>query len=77
MSGSCPWSPAWPNCSHGWNKWHTEADTLYGGESPADFFREHLDSRARQVGRTLTQLAAWRPTPARRGRGRARPALGS
>ncbi|MFZ5869505.1 MAG: BREX-2 system adenine-specific DNA-methyltransferase PglX [Actinomycetota bacterium] len=47
-------------------QWHAEPDPFYGGVSPAEFFREQLDTRARQVGRTREQLAAWRPTPARR-----------
>jgi hypothetical protein len=51
-------------------QWHSEPDEFYGGVSPAEFFAEHLDTRARQVGRTVAQLAAWRPTPARRGRAR-------
>ena len=49
-------------------QWHAEPDPFYGGVSPAEFFREQLDTRSRQVGRTREQLAAWRPTPARRGR---------
>lgn len=51
-------------------QWHTERDAFYGGVSAADFFREQLDLRSRQVERTREQLAAWRPDPPRRGRGR-------
>ncbi|MFR9779024.1 BREX-2 system adenine-specific DNA-methyltransferase PglX [Micromonospora sp. MS34] len=51
-------------------QWHTERDAFYGGASAADFFREQLDLRSRQVERTREQLAAWRPAPPRRGRGR-------
>ncbi|WP_433317940.1 BREX-2 system adenine-specific DNA-methyltransferase PglX [Micromonospora chersina] len=51
-------------------QWHTERDAFYGGASAADFFREQLELRSRQVERTREQLAAWRPAPPRRGRGR-------
>jgi hypothetical protein len=51
-------------------QWHAEPDPFYGGISPADFFRQQLDDRAHQVERTVAQLAAWRPAPARRGRAR-------
>jgi hypothetical protein len=51
-------------------QWHPEPDPFYGGVSPADFFAEQLDDRARQVERTVEQLRAWRPAPARRGRAR-------
>jgi hypothetical protein len=51
-------------------QWHTDKEPFYGGVSPAEFFREQLDDRARQVERTREQLAAWRPEPARRGRAR-------
>ena len=34
----------------------------------AAFCREQLTSRAAQVGKTLQELAEWRPAPARRGR---------
>ncbi|MEV4415912.1 BREX-2 system adenine-specific DNA-methyltransferase PglX [Catellatospora sp. NPDC049609] len=51
-------------------QWHTEPDAFYGGASAAEFFREQLDLRSRQVERTREQLAAWRPAPPRRGRGR-------
>jgi len=52
-------------------QWHAEPDPFYGGVSPADFFTEQLDERARQVGCTTQQLRAWRPAaPARRGRAR-------
>ncbi|MGW2395398.1 BREX-2 system adenine-specific DNA-methyltransferase PglX [Kitasatospora sp. NPDC001664] len=48
-------------------QWHIDADPFYGGVSPADFFREQLDLLATQVGKTREQLAAWRPSPTRRG----------
>ncbi len=51
-------------------QWHADPDPFYGGVSPAAFFTEQLDNRARQMGRTREQLAAWRPTPLRRGRAR-------
>jgi Eco57I restriction endonuclease. len=51
-------------------QWHAEPDPFYGGVSPAEFFAEQLGDRARQVERTVEQLRAWRPTPARRGRAR-------
>ncbi|MGH3328671.1 MAG: BREX-2 system adenine-specific DNA-methyltransferase PglX [Streptomycetales bacterium] len=51
-------------------QWHGEPDPFYGGVSAAEFFREQLDQRCGQVGMTRAQLAAWRPTPTRRGRSR-------
>jgi len=48
-------------------QWHGEVDPGYG-VSLAAFCREQLTSRAAQVGKTLKELAAWRPEPARRGR---------
>jgi hypothetical protein len=36
--------------------------------SLAAFCREQLTARAAQVGKTLEELAAWRPEPAARGR---------
>jgi hypothetical protein len=51
-------------------QWHAEPDAFYGGVSPAEFFAEQLDDRARQVERTVEQLRAWRPTPTRHGRAR-------
>ncbi|WP_328423926.1 BREX-2 system adenine-specific DNA-methyltransferase PglX [Micromonospora sp. NBC_00389] len=51
-------------------QWHAEPDAFYGGVSPAEFFREQLADRCRQVERTREQLATWRPAPARRGRAR-------
>jgi hypothetical protein len=49
-------------------QWHADPQPAYGGTSPAAFFAEQLDTRSRQVGCTLDELAAWRPQPARRGR---------
>lgn len=49
-------------------QWHAEADPFYGGVSPAAFFAEQLDLRAHQVGKTVEELAAWRPDRPRRGR---------
>jgi len=51
-------------------QWHAGPDPLYGGISPADYFRTELDTRSRQVGLTPSELASWRPTPTRRGRPR-------
>ena len=48
-------------------QWHAEVDRDYG-VSLAAFCREQLTARAAQVGKTLAELAAWRPEPARRGR---------
>ncbi len=48
-------------------QWHAEVDPDYG-VSLAAFCREQLTARAAQVGKTLPELAAWRPEPARRGR---------
>jgi hypothetical protein len=52
-------------------QWHAEPEALYGGASPAEFFAEQLDLRAKQVGKTIDELKAWRPAPARRGRRKA------
>jgi hypothetical protein len=49
-------------------QWHAGVDPGYG-VSLAAFCREQLTARAAQVGATLAELAAWRPGPARRGRG--------
>lgn len=48
-------------------QWHGEVDPAYG-VSLAAFCREQLTARAAQVGKTLDELAAWRPQPPRRGR---------
>jgi predicted Ser/Thr protein kinase len=48
-------------------QWHGEVDPSYG-VSLAAFCREQLTARAAQVGKTLDELAAWRPTATRRGR---------
>jgi hypothetical protein len=48
-------------------QWHGEVDPEYG-VSMAAFCREQLTVRAAQVGKTLDELAAWRPAPAARGR---------
>ena len=48
-------------------QWHGEVDPDYG-VSLAAFCREQLTARAAQVGRTLEELAGWRPAPAARGR---------
>jgi len=49
------------------DQWHGEVDPDYG-VSMAAFCREQLTARAAQVGKTLEELAAWRPAPAARGR---------
>jgi len=41
-------------------QWHGEVDPAYG-VSLAAFCREQLTARAAQVGKTLPELAAWRP----------------
>ena len=48
-------------------QWHGEVDPDYG-VSLAAFCREQLTARAAQVGKTLEELAEWRPAPAARGR---------
>lgn len=48
-------------------QWHAEVDPAFG-QSPAEFTGQELAQRARQVGRSLEQLAAWRPPAATRGR---------
>ena len=48
-------------------QWHSEVDPDYG-VSLAAFCQEQLDQRAAQVGKTVAELAAWRPAPAGRGR---------
>jgi hypothetical protein len=53
-------------------QWHSEVDPDYG-VSLAAFCQEQLTARAAQVGKTLEELAAWRPAPAARGRRSRRP----
>ncbi len=48
-------------------QWHSELDPTYG-VSLAAFCREQLTTRAAQVGKTLAELAAWRPPAPTRGR---------
>jgi hypothetical protein len=48
-------------------QWHAEIDPRYG-VSLAEFCRQQLAERARQVDQSPEQLAAWRPQPATRGR---------
>lgn len=48
-------------------QWHAEVDPAYG-ISPAVYFREELNRRARQVNRSLDQLHEWRPAAPTRGR---------
>ena len=50
-------------------QWHDEDDPTFG-VNLADYLDEELRNRALQVGRTLQELAAWRPAPATRGRRR-------
>ncbi len=54
------------------DQWHADVDPTYG-VSLADFCRGELTSRRQSAGMTLDQLAAWRPTPTRRGRRTAAP----
>lgn len=49
------------------DQWHADLDPTYG-VSLAAFCREQLTARAAQVGKTLDELAAWRPEQATRGR---------
>jgi hypothetical protein len=49
------------------DQWHSEVDPAFG-VSLAAFCGEQLTARAAQVGKTLPELKAWRPEPARRGR---------
>jgi hypothetical protein len=48
-------------------QWHSDIDPAYG-LSLAAFCREQLTARAGQVGRTIPELAAWRPDTPTRGR---------
>ncbi len=48
-------------------QWHADVDPAYG-VSLAVFCREQLAARSAQVGKTLAELAAWRPGPAAHGR---------
>ena len=49
------------------DQWHGQLDQTYG-VSLAAFCREQLTARARQVGLSLDELAAWRPVAATTGR---------
>jgi hypothetical protein len=49
------------------DQWHAEVDPAFG-VSPAAFCGELLTEHAGRVGKTLAELRAWRPEPARRGR---------
>jgi hypothetical protein len=51
-------------------QWHTEVISEYGA-SYAEICREELDQRAAQVGKTMAELAAWRPAAPARGRKKA------
>ena len=48
-------------------QWHAEVDPTYG-VSLAAFCREQLTTRASQVGKSLEELATWRPVTPTRGR---------
>ena len=48
-------------------QWHADVDPVYG-VSMATFCREQLAARAAQVGKTIAELAAWRPAASARGR---------
>jgi hypothetical protein len=48
-------------------QWHSGIDPKYGLDIAA-FCQEQLTDRAAQVGKTIPELAAWRPEPTRRGR---------
>jgi hypothetical protein len=58
------------------DQWHTEVDPTYG-VSLAAFCRELLAEHATRLGRTLDDLRAWRPAPARQGRRGRRPSAGA
>jgi hypothetical protein len=49
------------------DQWHSEVDPAYG-VSLAAFCQEQLTARAAQVGKTLDELAQWRPAAQTRGR---------
>lgn len=49
-------------------QWHADPDPAYGGESPASYLTQVLEQHLGQLGMTRAEVAAWRPTPARRGR---------
>jgi hypothetical protein len=48
-------------------QWHADVDPVYG-VSMATFCREQLTARTAQVGKTMAELAAWRPSAPARGR---------
>jgi hypothetical protein len=48
-------------------QWHSKVDPVYG-VSLAAFCEEQLEQRVVQVGKTVAELAAWRPDSATRGR---------
>jgi hypothetical protein len=48
-------------------QWHADVDPTYG-VSLAAFCREQLTARVSQVGKSLEELAAWRPVASARGR---------
>jgi len=56
-------------------QWHGEVDPEFG-VSLAAFCREQLTARAAQVGRTLSELAAWWPEQPARGRRAGRASVG-
>ncbi len=66
MSGSIPLVAGLAELQPWVEQWHGEVDPDYG-VSLAAFCREQLTARAAQVGKTLAELAAWRPAPAARG----------
>ena len=61
-SASYRWWPGWLSCSRGWSSGTARSTRSYG-VSLAAFCREQLTARAAQVGKTLDELAAWRPAP--------------
>jgi hypothetical protein len=58
------------------DQWHAEVDPAFG-VSPAAFCGELLTEHAGRLGKTLAELRAWRPEPARRGRRTGTPGGGS
>ncbi|HRY08908.1 MAG TPA: BREX-2 system adenine-specific DNA-methyltransferase PglX [Candidatus Nanopelagicales bacterium] len=48
-------------------QWHSDIDPTYG-MSMATFCEQQLTDRATQIGKTIDQLAAWRPAATTRGR---------
>jgi len=48
-------------------QWHNDVDPAFG-ERLGDFFASFVGGEAKALGLELSDLAGWRPAPARRGR---------